>query len=152
MRYRVGVVLVVMVPVAMLGSTTKPRAKPAATTVVRQQQAPAPSLTNPYAGNARAIDEGSKLFVSYNCADCHGAGGSGLVGPSFQDNRWRYGGSAGEVFTSIKAGRPEGMPVWGKFISDDQIWRLVAYVQSLGAGKDFTTENFTEVGVKRTGH
>src|SRR5690242_14129518 len=30
-------------------------------------------LRNPYAGNASAIATGAKLFVSYNCADCHGA-------------------------------------------------------------------------------
>src|SRR6266571_5356443 len=32
-------------------------------------------LTNPYEGNAQRIAEGAKLFVSYNCLDCHGVDG-----------------------------------------------------------------------------
>ncbi|HEX4936799.1 MAG TPA: hypothetical protein VFV33_26640, partial [Gemmatimonadaceae bacterium] len=35
--------------------------------------------------------EGARLFVWYNCGDCHGAGGSGAMAPSLQDNRWHYG-------------------------------------------------------------
>ncbi|GAC1652718.1 MAG: hypothetical protein NVS4B3_15140 [Gemmatimonadaceae bacterium] len=110
------------------------------------------TLRNPYEGNARAIGTGAKLFVSYNCSDCHGGDGSGAMGPSLQDGRWHFGGSAGAVFQSIYEGRPEGMPAWGGRISDDQIWMLVAYVRSLSAGKDVSTENFTGATVERTGH
>ncbi len=99
-----------------------------------------------------AIDEGAKLFVAYNCADCHGAGGSGAMGPSFVDNRWRFGGSNADVYKSIAEGRPEGMPAWGPMIPRDQIEKLVAYVQSLGARKDLSTENFTGATVDRAGH
>ena len=116
-----------------------------------QQRAPA-ALANPYEGNARAVDEGAKLFVAYNCADCHGAEGSGAMGPSLQDGRWHFGGSAAAVFQSIYEGRPDGMPSWGGRISDDQIWRLVAYVRTLDKGKSVATENFTGKLVERTGH
>src|SRR5437868_158191 len=34
-------------------------------------------LTNPHEGDATAVATGAKLFVSYNCIDCHGADGSG---------------------------------------------------------------------------
>jgi mono/diheme cytochrome c family protein len=44
------------------------------------------------------------------------------------------------------------MPAWGGRIADDQIWRLVAYVRTLSAGKDVSTENFTGKTVERTGH
>lgn len=108
-------------------------------------------LTNPYEGNTRAIAIGAQLFVSYNCVDCHGAEGSGAVGPSFQDGRWRFGGSAGAIFESIYQGRPEGMPAWGGRISTDQIWMLTVYLQSLPI-KNVTTENFTGRTVERTGH
>ena len=110
------------------------------------------SLVNPYEGNAQRIAEGSKLFVSYNCMDCHGADGSGAMGPSLQDSRWHFGGSSSEIFQSIYEGRADGMPAWGGRISDDQIWRLVAYVQTLSKGHSVTTENFTGKTIARTGH
>ena len=34
-------------------------------------------LRNPYDGNAAVVATGAKLFVAYNCIDCHGADGSG---------------------------------------------------------------------------
>jgi len=77
--------------------------------------------------------------------------GSGAMGPTFQDGRWHFGGSAGEVFESIYQGRPDGMPAWGGRITNDQIWMLTAYVRSLSS-KDLSTENFTGKTVERTGH
>lgn len=109
------------------------------------------SIRNPYEGDKKATATGGKLFVAYNCLDCHGAEGSGAMGPSFQDGRWHFGGSPGEVFESIYQGRPDGMPAWGGRISNDQIWMLTAYVRSLSS-KDLSTENFTGKTVERTGH
>jgi cytochrome c oxidase cbb3-type subunit III len=109
-------------------------------------------LRNPYEGNASAVANGAKLFVAYNCADCHGADGSGAMGPSLADGRWHFGGTAPEVFESIYQGRPDGMPAWGAVLSADQIWTLVTYVRSLERGKNVTTENFTGATVERTGH
>lgn len=108
-------------------------------------------LVNPYAGNAQRADEGAKLFLSYNCVDCHGADGSGAMGPSLQDGRWHFGGTPGDIFQSIYEGRPDGMPSWGGRIGDDQIWRLVTYVQTLDKGHAVTTENFTGKTVDRSG-
>lgn len=109
------------------------------------------SVKNPYEGDKRAVATGGQLFVGYNCIDCHGADGSGAMGPSFQDGRWHFGGSPGEVFESIYQGRPDGMPAWGGRISNDQIWMLAAYVRSLSS-KDLSTENFTGKTIERTGH
>ena len=109
------------------------------------------AVRNPYEGDKRAIATGGQLFVAYNCLDCHGAEGSGAMGPSFQDGRWQFGGSPGEVFESIYQGRPDGMPSWGGRITNDQIWMLTAYVRSLSS-KDLSTENFTGKTVERTGH
>lgn len=108
-------------------------------------------LTNPYAGNAARIAEGSKLFVSYNCADCHGGDGSGAMAPSLADGRMHFGSTPGDIFQSIYEGRPDGMPSWGGRIGDDQIWRLVAYVETLSKGKSVATENFTGKTVDRGG-
>lgn len=110
------------------------------------------TLTNPFEGDAAKIAEGAKLFVAYNCMDCHGAEGSGAMGPSLQDGRWHFGGTAGDVFQSIYEGRPDGMPSWGGRIADDQIWRLVAYVRTLDKGHSVTTENFTGKTIARSGH
>ena len=109
-------------------------------------------LRNPYEGNAAAVATGAKLYVAYNCIDCHGADGSGAMGPSLADGRWHFGGSAPEVYESIFQGRPDGMPAWGSLLSSDQIWTLVTYVRSLEKGKNVTTENFSGATVERTGH
>lgn len=110
------------------------------------------TLANPFEGNAARIAEGGKLFIAYNCMDCHGAEGAGAMGPSLQDGRWHFGGTPGTIFQSIYEGRPEGMPAWGGRIADDQIWRLVAYVQTLSKGHSVTTENFTGKTIARSGH
>ena len=34
-------------------------------------------LRNPYEGNAGVAATGAKLFIAYNCMDCHGADGAG---------------------------------------------------------------------------
>ena len=109
-------------------------------------------LRNPYEGNAAVAATGAKLYVSYNCIDCHGADGSGAMGPSLADGRWHFGGSAAEVYESIYQGRPEGMPAWGSLLSSDQVWMLVTYVRTLEKGKDVTTENFVGATVERSGH
>ena len=109
------------------------------------------TLTNPYEGDKNAISTGGKLFIGYNCIDCHGADGSGAMGPAFSDGRWHFGGLPGEVFESIYQGRPDGMPAWGGRITNDQIWMLTAYVRSLSS-KDVSTENFSGKTIERTGH
>ncbi len=109
-------------------------------------------LASPFGGDQQVVTLGSQLYLSYNCIDCHGMDGSGAMGPSLADGRWRYGGTPGEVFESIYQGRPDGMPAWGGRISNDQIWMLVTYVRSLAAGKEVSTEDFAGKTVERTGH
>jgi cytochrome c553 len=109
-------------------------------------------LMNPFDRDPQATTVGSQLYHSYNCIDCHGMDGSGAMGPSLADGRWRFGGSPSQVFESIYQGRPEGMPAWGGRISDSDVWRLVAYVRSLQVGKDVATENFTGKAQERMGH
>jgi cytochrome c oxidase cbb3-type subunit 3 len=109
-------------------------------------------LRNPRGGGREVVAEGARLFVSYNCADCHGADGSGFMAPALDDGRFHFGGTDGEIFQSIFEGRPEGMPAWGSTIDPSQIWALVSYVQSLNGRKDRTTEDFTGETVQRMGH
>lgn len=110
------------------------------------------TLTNPRASDPKALEEGKQLFISYNCADCHGSEGSGNVAPSFADGRWHFGGTVGDVYESIEEGRPDGMPAWGGRISESQVWALVTYVRTLSAGTDVSTENFEGATIQRGGH
>ena len=109
-------------------------------------------LPNPFVNEAAAIAEGARLYISYNCIDCHGADGTGAMAPAFIDGRWHFGGSPLEVYESIAQGRPGGMPAWGGYLDRYSTWRLVAYVRSLEKGKDVSTENFTGKAVERMGH
>lgn len=87
--------------------------------------------TNPFAGNAVAIQEGRKLFLWYNCYGCHGGHAGGGMGPSLRDATWLYGDRDDQVFDSIAQGRGQGMPTWGTKIPEDQIWKLVAYIKTM---------------------
>lgn len=90
------------------------------------------SITNPLEGQAQAIAQGKALFVQMNCAGCHGYELGGSMGPNLTDKYWRYGGSPGAVYRSIAEGHPQGMPAWRRALPPDQIWKLVAYIQSFG--------------------
>jgi cytochrome c oxidase cbb3-type subunit III len=115
-------------------------------------QRPQLTLVNPREHDPRAVEEGKQLFIAYNCADCHGSEGSGDTGPSLQDGRWHFGGTAGDVYESIEEGRPDGMPSWGGRIPESQVWALVTYVRTLSDGKDVSTENFEGATIQRGGH
>lgn len=90
------------------------------------------TVQNPYANDPRATGEGERLYGWYNCAACHGSLGGGGMGPPLRDADWIYGGDAVSIYESIMEGRPEGMPTWQGKIPEDQAWKIVAYIQSLG--------------------
>jgi len=85
---------------------------------------------NPYEGNPDAIKRGKEIFLS-KCSACHGENAKGGIGPDLTDNKWKYGGSDKEIYMSIANGRPGGMPPWGTTLSDDDIWKVIAYLRSL---------------------
>ncbi len=92
---------------------------------------PAGTLENPFNDDRKSVTEGEGLFGSMNCAECHGGGGVGFVGPSLVDGRWRYGGGDGALFQSIHSGRPRGMPAYGGILPEAAIWKIVTYLRSL---------------------
>jgi cytochrome c oxidase cbb3-type subunit 3 len=83
-----------------------------------------------YDNNAPAISEGQQLFSQMNCVGCHSHGGGGM-GPALMDDEWRYGSRIDQIATTIAVGRPNGMPSWKGKLTDDQIWKIAAYVRSL---------------------
>ncbi len=100
------------------------------------------STPNPYEGNAQAAVQGKQLYVRMNCAGCHAYNGTGNMGPDLTDTYWRYGGLPIQIYKTIEDGRPQGMPSWGVALPPDDIWKLVAYIESLGgtvAIKDYAT-------------
>jgi len=90
------------------------------------------TVRNPYATDMAAIKQGNDLFVSMNCAGCHGYNLKGGMGPDLTDTYWRYGGSPADIYKSIFEGRPQGMPAWGRSIPPAMIWKVVSYIESKG--------------------
>jgi cytochrome c oxidase cbb3-type subunit III len=91
---------------------------------------PPPMTESPFNGNAYALSEGKRLYSAYNCVGCHAKGG-GAIGPALMDHRWIYGSRPDQIFSTIIQGRPNGMPSFGGRIPEQQVWQLVAYVESM---------------------
>ncbi len=88
---------------------------------------------NPFTRNQPAIDEGRSLYNS-TCTSCHGANGTaGEFGPGLAIPGRSYARNTdSQVFDAIQhgiAGTP--MPAQQGKLSDDQIWKITAYVKGL---------------------
>ena len=93
-------------------------------------------VVNPFAGDDSSINEGRRLYSWMNCIGCHFEGGGG-IGPPLMDDQWIYGGRPDQIFDSIASGRANGMPAYGDKLVPEEIWRIVAFVETLnpdGAG------------------
>ena len=99
-----------------------------------------------YENNSPAVSEGQFLYTRMNCVGCHAHGGGGM-GPALMDDKWRYGGRIDQIAATIAEGRPNGMPAWRGRLTDDQIWKLAAYVRSLSGqlGKDVVSSRADEM-------
>jgi cytochrome c oxidase cbb3-type subunit 3 len=144
LRFRTSFVLVVAVALAVSACSREERhsrSKPLGETVSAGVSpdtiipgggpaAPLDPRAALYDNNAPAISEGQRLFNQMNCVGCHAHGG-GAIGPALMDDEWRYGSRIDQIATTIAEGRPNGMPSWRGKLTDDQIWKLAAYVRSL---------------------
>ncbi len=82
---------------------------------------------------ATAAEQGQAVFAKI-CIACHlptGSGNQALGAPNLTDDVWLYGGSRGSVKESIKSGRAGVMPAHGKFLGEEKVHLLAAYVYSL---------------------
>ncbi len=88
---------------------------------------------NAYNGDQAAIDDGKKLFRL--CASCHGLKGEGRIGPSLIDANFKYPrvAKAHGEFEVIYGGAAGAMQPMGRRFDQDQILRIMAYVETLGA-------------------
>jgi mono/diheme cytochrome c family protein len=97
----------------------------------------ATTMQNPYANDPSALEQGRQLFVAMNCAGCHGGHAGGGMGPDLRpDHIFRYGNAPANLFDSISMGRAMGMPAWGTKLPSEVIWKLAAYIQSLGTQEE----------------
>lgn len=91
--------------------------------------------TNPFSGDEKAIKEGRSWFLAV-CAPCHGprANGAAERGPSGADLRTFKRGFEQYVHI-VKNGRETGrigkMPSWGKVLSDELIFQIGAFLETL---------------------
>jgi cytochrome c oxidase cbb3-type subunit III len=115
-------------------TTTQPDATPLTTLAPGGPRAEM-NIDSPFHGNAYAIAEGKRLFTAFNCNGCHASAGGGSIGPALRDDKWIYGYSPSQIYSTIVQGRPDGMPSFGGRIPDQQVWQLVAYVESLSAAQ-----------------
>jgi mono/diheme cytochrome c family protein len=94
-----------------------------------------PPKLNPFTGDAEAIKEGDKLYVLHGCSGCHGRGGGGGMGIPIIDDVWKYGGDDATLMKLIKGEIAESpMPKFGQTLSEEQIWKIVAYIRSIYHG------------------
>jgi cytochrome c oxidase cbb3-type subunit III len=90
------------------------------------------ALDKPYESNAYELSQGKRLYSWFGCKSCHGDGQGG-IGPSFLDGWWLYGPEMISITSSIRDGRPHGMPAFKDKMTSEQIWQLAGYVQTIGA-------------------
>lgn len=91
---------------------------------------------NPYSGDEEAIAEGQDIF-SRTCRPCHGAEGSGGMGPALNDDAVRRKRAATDkgMFEIIYGGSAGAMQPFGKRLDQDEILRVTAYIESLGTAE-----------------
>ena len=88
---------------------------------------------NPYSGDEEAIAEGRDIF-SRTCRACHGAEGSGGMGPALNDDAVRRERAATDkgMFEIIYGGSAGAMQPFAKRFDQDEILRVMAYIETLG--------------------
>ncbi len=81
--------------------------------------------------NQEEIAEGKRLFDGH-CGGCHGPGGRGALGPNLARPKLSHVTDAESLFLVIDLGL-EGTEMPGGWqLHDREIWKITAYVESLG--------------------
>lgn len=76
------------------------------------------------------ITAGKKRFGANCAAYCHGSEGEGGKTPRFKGNKNFMPADAFKTITEGRKGS-DVMPPWGNTFTPEQIWELVAYIDSL---------------------
>ena len=92
-----------------------------------------PKMLNPFAGDPDAIQEGRRLYASQGCSACHGVGGRRGDGKSDPRRPWAFGSDDETLFKLMQGQIPQQtMPKIA--LTDEQIWKMLAFVRSLYKG------------------
>jgi cytochrome c-L len=89
---------------------------------------------NAYSGDEEAIADGKGLYNPL-CAGCHMPDGSGRMGPSLIDDTLKYErvATAHGEFEVIYGGAAGAMQAMGQRFTQDEILKIMAFVETLGA-------------------
>ncbi len=86
-----------------------------------------------FAWSPEAEESGAPVYAQ-NCAPCHAADLSGLIGPSLIDDEWIHGGTPSDVIRVIREGvLTKGMVAWEGILSPEQINDVTAYILARNA-------------------
>jgi putative heme-binding domain-containing protein len=85
---------------------------------------------NPF-DTPEGAEQGGALFQTH-CSYCHGAHGEGGRGADLTTGQYSHGGSDPELYDSIRNGIP-GTEMPAVRVTDDEVWRMVAFVKKLGS-------------------
>ena len=91
-------------------------------------------MINPFEGDAEAIALGYERF-NQRCSYCHGMRGIGAKGPPLTRGYYKIsGGTNINLYSTIASGltingKPTQMGAFGATISDEDIWRIIAYMR-----------------------
>jgi mono/diheme cytochrome c family protein len=109
---------------------------------VASDPATAAMATNPFAGNAGAIQAGGRLF-GQACEKCHGPAGEGdpSAAPPLNTISFIHGYEDAGVFQTIRDGVENTEMAPHPTFTDEQTWQLVAFIKSLAGARD---RGFTE--------
>jgi putative heme-binding domain-containing protein len=77
------------------------------------------------------IAEGKRLYDGH-CAGCHGPGGGGALGPNLARPKLNRAKDSEALFLIISLGIPGTEMPRGGQLHDREIWKIAAYVESLG--------------------
>jgi mono/diheme cytochrome c family protein len=106
------------------------------------------TLKNPFTGDAKAIEEGHKIYMGNSCNGCHGGGGGGGMCPPLTNQIWVYGSDDDTLFRLITLGSKDlqaagykrkgsenvvgPMPPYHDIITkEEDLWKIIAWIRSI---------------------
>jgi alcohol dehydrogenase (cytochrome c) len=104
-----------------------------------QQSGTPDEVKNPFAGDPSAARTG-RIVYEQTCSACHGNDAQGGRGPSLATGQFTHGSEDADLFHNIESGIPgTQMPSFSALPTED-VWRIVAYLRSLSAGRTASNE------------
>src|SRR5260370_24488305 len=76
------------------------------------------------------LEQGTALFQTH-CSYCHGAHGEGGRGADLTTGQYRRGSTEANLFTTVRNGIA-GTEMPAVRATDDEVWKMVAFVKKLG--------------------